>query len=155
MKYLNSKKEKKNLNSLLWSYIFEFNTTLCCFSTFRVCLFGGEIGRMKFFWKKIGEKMNLCVVWLGGLRRGKKTFVWGLGIFDPSHKNFSLQNEEKIGRKRWDLLCDKNTLTFYCSHLPLSLSHILLPINLIASSSLSLSNMNSRFSFSFSFFRLA
>ena len=122
MKYLNSKKKKKSLNSLLWSYIFEFNTTLCCFSTFRVCLFGGEIGRMKFFWKKIGEKMNLCVVWLGGLRRGKKTFVWGLGIFHPSpQKLFSpkwRENREKTLRLAvWQkyphfLLLSPTSLTF-------------------------------------------
>ena len=32
---------------------------------FRVYLFGGEIEWMENFRQKIGEKMDLCVVWLG------------------------------------------------------------------------------------------
>ena len=40
----------------------------------RVCLFGREIGWMKNFGEKIGEKIDLCVVWLGG---GKENFYVG------------------------------------------------------------------------------
>ena len=32
---------------------------------FKVCLFRGKIGRME----NVREKMNLCVVWLGGRER--------------------------------------------------------------------------------------
>ena len=54
---------------------------LLCYVTYhtlRVCLFGGEIWWMENFGEKIGEKMGLCVVWLGGgerkLEGGAQTF---------------------------------------------------------------------------------
>ena len=45
-----------------------------------MCLFGGEIGWMKNFGEKIGEKMDLCVVWLGV---GKENFYVGPMHFPP------------------------------------------------------------------------
>ena len=56
-------------------------TILLCYVTYhtlRVCLFGGKIRWMENFGEKIGKKMGLCVVWLGGgegkLEGGAQTF---------------------------------------------------------------------------------
>ena len=63
----------------------------------KVCLFGGEIGRMENFGEKIEKKMNLCVVWLVG---GERKLLCGVQTFSTrAHKNFSLQNGERIGEK--------------------------------------------------------
>ena len=63
----------------------------------RVCLFEGEMRRMEKFKEKIEEKMNLCVVWLVG---GERKLLCGVQtFFTRAHKNFSLQNGEKIGEK--------------------------------------------------------
>ena len=63
----------------------------------RVCLFEGEMRRMEKFREKIGEKMNLCVVWLVG---GERKLLCGAQTFSTrAHKNFSPQNGEKIGEK--------------------------------------------------------
>ena len=58
---------------------------------FRVCLFRGKIGRME----NVREKMNLCVVWLGGGKKKKKNFCVGPRHFSPRPTKTSLQNAEK------------------------------------------------------------
>lgn len=51
------------------------------------------------FEEKIGEKMNLCVVWIR--ERGKKIFVWSSDIFHLGpHKTFLSKMDRKDGRKR-------------------------------------------------------
>ena len=57
--------------------------------TFRVCLFGGEIGWMENFGKKMGRETFLECVWLGG---EDKTKWWGPCVFFPGPPKSSLQN---------------------------------------------------------------
>ena len=45
-------------------------TTLCTIVVLRVCLFGGKIGWMENFGKKMGRKTFLKYVWLDG-EKGK------------------------------------------------------------------------------------
>ena len=67
------------------------------YNALRVCLFEGEIGWMENFQEKIGEKMGLCVVWLGG---EKETFVWGQAFSTQVHtKLFFPKWREKRGEK--------------------------------------------------------
>ena len=44
----------------------------------KVCLFGGEIGRMENFGEKIEKKMNLCVIWF---RKGERKLLCGAQVF--------------------------------------------------------------------------
>ena len=58
----------------------------------RVCLFGGEIGRMENFGEKIGRKFFLECVWLGG----------GAQVF-------SLLAHKKVFSPRWRKNCEEET----------------------------------------------
>ena len=63
--------------------------------TFRVCLFGGEIGRMENFGEKIGIKLFFFSVfgWVGR----KENKLWGLSVFSPGlPKSFLSKMERKL-----------------------------------------------------------
>ena len=62
-----------------------------------MCLFGGEIRRMKNFREKIGRKTFLeCVCWVGR----KENKLWGPGVFSPvSPKSFFSNMERKLRKK--------------------------------------------------------
>ena len=69
----------------------------------RVCLFGGEIRWMENFREKMGRKIFLECVWLGGEESvfgwvgRKENKWWGLGIFFPNlPKSFLSKIERKL-----------------------------------------------------------
>ena len=73
--------------------------------TFRVCLFGGKIGWMENFGKKMGRETFLECVWLGG---EDKTKWWGPCVFFPGPPKSSLQNWEKTEERNWISFLDEN-----------------------------------------------
>ena len=58
----------------------------------RVCLFGGEIGWIENFEKKIGRKTFLKCVWLGGKKEKK---WWSSVVFSPSPSKSCLPKMER------------------------------------------------------------
>ena len=64
--------------------------------TFRVCLFGWEIGWMENFGKKMGRETVLECVWLGG---EDKTKWWDPCVFLLAHQKVLFKIERKLKRE--------------------------------------------------------
>ena len=70
-----------------------------------MCLFRGEIEWMKNFIEKMGRKIFLECVWLGG-KEGNK--LWDPSILSPDLPKSSLQNKEKIEGRNWTSFLNEN-----------------------------------------------
>ena len=88
--------------------------------TFRVCLFGGKIGWMENFGKKMGRETVLECVWLGG---EDKTKWWDPCVFSPDPPKSSLQNWEKTEERNWISFLDENAHVQLYFHLRCFFSH--------------------------------
>ena len=92
----------------------------------KVCLFGGEIGRMENFGEKIEKKMNFCVIWF---REGERKLLCGAQVFS--------NGPTKLFSPKWRENRGENVEVCYVTKIPSLFMALTYPSHFLTSRDLS------------------